>query len=567
MYVDQECIFYYLTVINEPLPDAGDARRRGVREGILKGLYRFKASAEERCQAARATVRQRRDHVRGAQGAGDPGRKVRRRRRRLERHQLQGAVPRCATIASAGTCCIPATTPRVPYVTQTLKDAPGVVRRGIGLHEGAAGNHRAMDAAAAGIAWHRRLRPQRGPRRACAISSRSMPSTSCCATLTCARAAKTKMSNDRNRANKAVKRSGHQSRKKRIRPSAEKGSARRAVTEFKLPELGENIDQGDLVRLMIAPGADVNEGQPVMELETDKAVVEVPSSVSGHERNSRQGRRQAQSRPGHLHRRERRRREGARRSARASRSRPRARTSASGAEARPSRAARASRAPALDPKKSAAPPPQPRASAPPRPRTPGATEFKIARTRRKHRSGRSGPPDDLARHEGLRRPARDGTGNRQGRGRSSLFGQRHRERNSRQRRRQDQSRPGDLHARRRLAAPAPERRTSEPVEHVSGQQAARLAFQLAMQAEGKTEEQALPPDQPSQAPPAFSMPVATRQSGRHRASRSGTGGAACAASGARTRPRYPQRRRNRPRRTHQRRRREGLSRRRPSLQP
>jgi len=53
------------------------------------------------------------------------------------------------------------------------------------------------------------------------------------------------------------------------------------VTEFKLPELGENIDQGDLVRLMIAPGADVKEGQPVMELETDKAVIEVPSSVSG----------------------------------------------------------------------------------------------------------------------------------------------------------------------------------------------------------------------------------------------------------------------------------------------
>jgi len=53
------------------------------------------------------------------------------------------------------------------------------------------------------------------------------------------------------------------------------------VTEFKLPELGENIDQGDLVRLMISPGASVTEGQPVMELETDKAVVEVPSSVTG----------------------------------------------------------------------------------------------------------------------------------------------------------------------------------------------------------------------------------------------------------------------------------------------
>ena len=30
------------------------------------------------------------------------------------------------------------------------------------------------------------------------------------------------------------------------------------MTEFKLPELGENIDQGDLVRLLISPGASVN---------------------------------------------------------------------------------------------------------------------------------------------------------------------------------------------------------------------------------------------------------------------------------------------------------------------
>ena len=54
-----------------------------------------------------------------------------------------------------------------------------------------------------------------------------------------------------------------------------------SVIQFKLPALGENIEQGDLVRLMIAPGATVSEGQSVMELETDKAVVEVPSSVNG----------------------------------------------------------------------------------------------------------------------------------------------------------------------------------------------------------------------------------------------------------------------------------------------
>ncbi len=53
------------------------------------------------------------------------------------------------------------------------------------------------------------------------------------------------------------------------------------ATEFKLPELGENIEDGDLVRMIVAPGEKVSEGQPVMELETDKAVIEVPSSVSG----------------------------------------------------------------------------------------------------------------------------------------------------------------------------------------------------------------------------------------------------------------------------------------------
>src|SRR5437660_1618548 len=53
------------------------------------------------------------------------------------------------------------------------------------------------------------------------------------------------------------------------------------ATEFKLPELGENIETGDLVRLMVSPGANITEGQAVMELETDKAVIEVPSSVTG----------------------------------------------------------------------------------------------------------------------------------------------------------------------------------------------------------------------------------------------------------------------------------------------
>src|SRR5579863_10300119 len=57
------------------------------------------------------------------------------------------------------------------------------------------------------------------------------------------------------------------------------------------------------------------------------------------------------------------------------------------------------------------------------------------------------------------------------------------------------------------AAAVPARPRSAPVEHVSGQHGARLAFQAAIRAEGKTEEQALPPDQPHEPVPAFSMPA------------------------------------------------------------
>jgi pyruvate dehydrogenase E2 component (dihydrolipoamide acetyltransferase) len=53
------------------------------------------------------------------------------------------------------------------------------------------------------------------------------------------------------------------------------------ATEFRLPELGENIASGDLVRVMVSTGDTVSQDQPVLELETDKATLEVPSPVSG----------------------------------------------------------------------------------------------------------------------------------------------------------------------------------------------------------------------------------------------------------------------------------------------
>ncbi len=51
--------------------------------------------------------------------------------------------------------------------------------------------------------------------------------------------------------------------------------------EFKLPHLGENIESGDVINVLVSVGDRVEKQQPILELETDKAVVEVPSSVEG----------------------------------------------------------------------------------------------------------------------------------------------------------------------------------------------------------------------------------------------------------------------------------------------
>jgi pyruvate dehydrogenase E2 component (dihydrolipoamide acetyltransferase) len=52
-------------------------------------------------------------------------------------------------------------------------------------------------------------------------------------------------------------------------------------TEFKIPELGENVTSGDVVRVLVKPGDTVAKDQPLLELETDKATIEVPSTVAG----------------------------------------------------------------------------------------------------------------------------------------------------------------------------------------------------------------------------------------------------------------------------------------------
>ena len=53
------------------------------------------------------------------------------------------------------------------------------------------------------------------------------------------------------------------------------------ATEVRLPELGEGVERADVVRVLVAPGDAVAVDQPLLEIETDKATVEVPSPVAG----------------------------------------------------------------------------------------------------------------------------------------------------------------------------------------------------------------------------------------------------------------------------------------------
>jgi pyruvate dehydrogenase E2 component (dihydrolipoamide acetyltransferase) len=53
------------------------------------------------------------------------------------------------------------------------------------------------------------------------------------------------------------------------------------VADFVIPELGENVTGGDVVRILVKAGDVLKKEQPVLELETDKATIEVPSTVSG----------------------------------------------------------------------------------------------------------------------------------------------------------------------------------------------------------------------------------------------------------------------------------------------
>ena len=263
------------------------------------------------------------------------------------------------------------------------------------------------------------------------------------------------------------------------------------MIEFKLPELGENIEQGDLVRLMVAPGAAVSAGQSVMELETDKAVVEVPSSVSGtvQEIRVKEG---DKIKVGQVI------------------------FTVDGAEAKANTAAAQSTPVASSPTPKSGPAPvlakeSPKPAAPPEPvkssATSTASEFKLPEL------GENITQGDL-----VRLMVSPGTKVSEGQPvmeletdkavvevPSSVSGVV----KDVQVKEGDKIKVGQVifTLEGSTSAAQPPRQRTAPVEHVSGQHGARLAFQAAIRAEGKTEEQALPPDQPKTAAAVFSMPV------------------------------------------------------------
>jgi pyruvate dehydrogenase E1 component len=126
MYIDQEPVFYYLTVTNEPLPMPAMPNGKEIREGILKGMYRYRTSAKKDAKWRAQLF-----------GSGTIMYEVLKAQRILEEKYGVAAdvwsVTSYKQLYRDGNDCErwntlhPTDKPRVPYVTQLLKDAPGVL--------------------------------------------------------------------------------------------------------------------------------------------------------------------------------------------------------------------------------------------------------------------------------------------------------------------------------------------------------------------------------------------------------------------------------------------------------
>jgi pyruvate dehydrogenase E2 component (dihydrolipoyllysine-residue acetyltransferase) len=62
---------------------------------------------------------------------------------------------------------------------------------------------------------------------------------------------------------------------------AEKSKSESRIIEVELPELGENIESADILKILVKKGDNVKKDQSILEIETDKATIEVPSTYAG----------------------------------------------------------------------------------------------------------------------------------------------------------------------------------------------------------------------------------------------------------------------------------------------
>ena len=54
-----------------------------------------------------------------------------------------------------------------------------------------------------------------------------------------------------------------------------------AKFEYRFPELGEGLHEGEIIKMHIKPGDKVTDEDIIMEVQNDKAIVEVPCPVNG----------------------------------------------------------------------------------------------------------------------------------------------------------------------------------------------------------------------------------------------------------------------------------------------
>ncbi len=65
------------------------------------------------------------------------------------------------------------------------------------------------------------------------------------------------------------------------KPITQKQTGKKEIIDFRLPDLGENIESAEIVKVLIKVGDFIDKDQGIIEIETDKATIEVPSTVSG----------------------------------------------------------------------------------------------------------------------------------------------------------------------------------------------------------------------------------------------------------------------------------------------